>query len=73
MTEKSPHRSFTVRIPIELYCEIGEQARADGVSINHKVGQFIRLGMGESINMNDKIMELIKNKLLPEINKEDSQ
>ena len=70
MTEKSPHRSFTVRIPVDLYIEIAELARKDGVSINHKVGQFIRLGMGESINVNDKIMELIRKKLLPELEKD---
>lgn len=69
MTEKSPHRSFTVRIPIELYCEIAELARKEGVSINHKVGQFIRMGMGETVNVNDRIAELIRDKLLPELEK----
>lgn len=70
MPEKSPHRSFTIRIPLSLYVEIAELAREDDVSINVKVGQFIRLGMGESINVNDKIMDLIRRKLLPELEKE---
>lgn len=65
--DKIPHRSFTVRTPVDLYCEIAEMARAEGVSINHKVGQLIRLGMQEHTDINARIVELIEGKLLPDL------
>lgn len=68
--DKVPHRSFTVRIPVDLYCEIADQASKEGVSINQKVGQFIRLGMEGMVDINARIVELIEKNLLPDLKKE---
>lgn len=73
MADKVPHRSFTVRIPVELYCEIAEEAREEGISINAKVGQLLRVGMAEAIDLNERLDQLIRDRLLPELKKDDAR
>lgn len=68
--DKVPHRSFTVRIPVDLYCEIAEEARKDGTSINQKVGEYIRLGMKGTEDINARLAELVEQNLLPRLKKE---
>lgn len=57
---KEEHRSFTVRVPLSLYVRIGDLASADGVFVNQKVNQLIRLGMGEHVNLDQAVARLLK-------------
>jgi len=58
-------RSFTVRVPLSLYTKLADSARADGVFINQKANQLLRLGMGESVNLTDAIVRLLANQVEP--------
>lgn len=60
---KEEHRSFTVRVPLSLYAKIGDLASADGVFVNQKVNQLIRLGMGEHINLDQAVARLLKKEM----------
>lgn len=62
--QKIPHRSFTVRVPEELYVKLGDLADADGVFVNTKVNELIRLGLAKDIDISDKIAQILKKELI---------
>jgi len=57
------HRSFTVRIPIEMYLQIGQLAQAEGSNINAKVNQLLKLGLGEHISLDAALRKLLAEKM----------
>jgi len=57
---KEEHRSFTVRIPESLYNTIGDLANAEGVFVNVKVNQLLRLGLGEHVSLDAALARLLK-------------
>jgi predicted HicB family RNase H-like nuclease len=57
---KEESRSFTVRIPESMYSEIGDLANADGVFVNTKVQQLLRLGLGKHVSLDAAVSRLIK-------------
>jgi predicted HicB family RNase H-like nuclease len=59
-TPKEPHRSFTVRVPESIYAKLGDMAHADGMHVNGKVNQLLRLGMGEHVSLDAAVARLIK-------------
>lgn len=52
-------RSFTIRVADELYLEMAEAAQADGVPLNHKANQLLRLGMGKHISLDLAVRRLL--------------
>lgn len=59
-TPKEPHRSFTVRVPESLYNEIGDLANAEGVHVNVKVNQLLRLGLGQHVSLDAALARLLR-------------
>ena len=59
-TPKEPHRSFTVRIPESMYERVGDLANSDGLTVNAKVNQLLKLGMGEHISLDAAVARIIK-------------
>jgi len=57
---KEEHRSFTVRIPESLYNEIGDLANSEGVFVNVKVNQLLRLGLGQHVSLDTALARLLK-------------
>lgn len=64
---KEPHRSFTVRIPESMYERIGDMANADGVHVNGKVNQLLKLGMGEHISLDAAVARLLKKEVASDV------
>lgn len=60
MSKDLTHRSFTVRVPLDLYVEMSELAREGGQHLNQKVNDLLKLGLGESINLNAQIERFIR-------------
>jgi predicted HicB family RNase H-like nuclease len=58
--QRETHRSFTVRIPESLYEEIGDLASGDGVFVNIKVNQLLRLGLGHHISLDAAVARMLK-------------
>jgi hypothetical protein len=52
-------RSFTVRVPAELYLEICECSTEDDVPINVKVNQLIKLGLGKQVSLNEALRKMV--------------
>ena len=57
------HRSFTVRIPIAMYLQIGQMAQDEGSNINAKVNQLLKLGLGEHISLEAALRKLLGEKV----------
>jgi hypothetical protein len=55
----SKDRSFTVRVPREMYTELAELAQADGQNLNAKVNQLLRLGMGKHVSLDQALRLLL--------------
>jgi predicted HicB family RNase H-like nuclease len=62
--QRGPHRSFTVRVPEELYIKLGDLADAEGVYVNTKVNELIRLGLAAEIDLTEKISQLLKKEVI---------
>lgn len=52
-------RTVSIRLPMELYYKIAELAQADGTSLNNKIHQLCRLGMGEHVSVEDAVRRLV--------------
>lgn len=54
-------RSFTVRVPLDIYCRICDEAQAEGKKINTKVNELIELGLGRSVELSDMLRQMLAN------------
>lgn len=57
------HRSFTVRVPIPLYLEMGQLAQDEGTNLNQKVNQLLTLGMGKHVSLDAALKRLLVEKV----------
>lgn len=62
----SNFRSFTIRVPDELYLEIATAAQSDGVALNQKANQLLKLGLGKHISLQEAIARMLTNKVVEE-------
>jgi predicted HicB family RNase H-like nuclease len=53
------HRSFTTRVPVDIYLELAERAQKDGICINVLVNQLLRLGMDKHISLDQALKQLV--------------
>ncbi len=58
-TPPAAPRSFTIRVPQDMYLRICERANADDMAINVKVNQLLRLGLGEHVNLNETLARML--------------
>lgn len=58
-TTSETHRSFTVRIPIGLYLQIGKMAQDEDSNINAKVNQLLLLGLGKHVSLDAALRRLL--------------
>lgn len=61
---KQTHRSFTLRVPNELYLELANAAQSDDMPLNQKANQLLRLGMGKHISLDDALRAMLLNKVV---------
>lgn len=52
-------RSFTVRVPYEIYLQICDIAQRDGKKLNTKVNELIQIGLGRIISVEDALKEML--------------
>lgn len=52
-------RSFTVRVPLELYLQLGQIAQTEGSDVNALVNRLIRMGLGERESLLTLIQRLV--------------
>lgn len=57
------HRSFTVRVPLALYLQMGKLAQDEGGNMNKKVNQLLLLGLGKHISLDSALRRLIVEKI----------
>lgn len=62
----SSFRSFTIRVPDDLYLEMASAAQADGVALNQKANQLLKLGLGKHVSLQEAIARLLTNRVLEE-------
>ena len=60
------YRSFTIRVPDELYLEMAEAAQADDLPLNQKANQLLRLGLGKHISLQEAIAKLLTGRIVEE-------
>lgn len=57
----STPRSFTVRVPHEMYLNICDLAQREGKKLNTKVNELLNLGIGKSIQIDEMLRALLLN------------
>lgn len=57
-------RSFTIRVPLEVYFELSRRAASDDVHLNAKVNQVIALGLDRCITLDEALLRLLKRMVL---------
>lgn len=53
------HQSFTVRVPVAVYLEMGQLAQDEGTNLNKKVNQLLLLGLDKHISLNEALRSLL--------------
>ena len=56
----STHRSFTVRVPTPIYIEIASSAQADGMTLNAKANQLLRLALEKYTSLDTALRVLLE-------------
>ena len=59
-------RSFTVRVPHEVYLTICDLAQREGKKLNAKVNDLIAIGIGKNIQLDAQLREMLLSMTLPE-------
>lgn len=54
-------RSFTIRVPTDLYLLLATTAQGDGVPLNQKANQLLRMGLGQHISLDEALRRLLIN------------
>jgi hypothetical protein len=55
----STARSFTVRVPGEMYFDICDLAQREGKKLNTKVNELLTLGLGRVIQLDGMLREML--------------
>lgn len=53
------HRAFSIRVPMSLYLKISTMAQAEGVNLNAKMNQLIKLGLSGKIDLDEQLRQLL--------------
>lgn len=59
-------RSFTVRVPLDIYFELSRLASNDGESLNVKVNNVLRLGLGKHVSLTQALSRLLRDAIIEE-------
>lgn len=65
-TPRQTHRSFTIRVPMSRYIEIGELANKDNTHMNGKVNELLTLGLGRHVKLEQELVKLLKRQMAEE-------
>lgn len=60
-------RSFTIRVPDEVYLEMATAAQSDEVPLNQKANQLIKLGLGKHISLDQALRQLLGRTMTGEV------
>lgn len=52
-------RSFTVRVPYDMYLDICDLAQNEGKKLNTKVNELLKIGMGETVRVTEVLREML--------------
>jgi hypothetical protein len=58
------HRSFTLRVPIDFYLELGAKAQAEDVPLNQLANRLLRLGMDKHVSLDDALRSLLMDRII---------
>jgi hypothetical protein len=58
------HRSFTVRLPHDLYLELAAAADGDGECLNVTVNKLLKLGLGKHLDLTKALHRLLQRTVL---------
>jgi hypothetical protein len=61
---KITHRSFTLRVPIDFYLEIGQKAQSEKVPLNQLANRLLRLGMDKHITLDDALRSMLLERMI---------
>lgn len=59
-------RALSIRVPSDLYCQIAALAQEEGLDLNNKINELIRMGLGENKSLTDALHKMVKRHLLEE-------
>lgn len=62
----SSRHALSVRIPKDTYFAVAELARSEGVDLNTKFNELVRMGLGENRSLTDALLRLVKQHLTEE-------
>lgn len=51
--------SFTIRVPRDIYLELLECSSTDGVPMNVKVNQLLRLGLDKQVDLTETLLRMV--------------
>lgn len=57
--EPKTHQSFTIRVPVALYIEMGQLAQAEGSNLNKKANQLLMLGLDKHVSLDAALRSLL--------------
>ena len=60
---KPKYRSFTIRVPDDLYLALAKAAQADQIFLNQKANQLLRLGLGQHISLDNALRALLLDRM----------
>lgn len=59
MPEPKTHQSFTIRVPVAMYLEMGQLAQDEGSNLNKKANQLLSLGLNKHVSLDAALRALL--------------
>lgn len=57
-------RALSIRVPTEVYCDVATLAQDEGVDLNTKINELIRMGLGEHKSLTAALQSMVKRHLM---------
>jgi hypothetical protein len=57
-------RALSIRVPSEIYCAVATLAQEEGVDLNSKVNELVRMGLGEHKSLTEALHTMVRKHMM---------
>lgn len=57
-------RALSIRVPTDVYCSVATLAQEEGVDLNQKLNELIRIGLGEHKSLTEALHTMVRKHML---------
>lgn len=60
----SSRRALSIRVPTDIYCAVATLAQEEGIDLNSKLNELIRLGLGDHKSLTEALHAMVRKHMM---------